>query len=306
MQTRTDQMSRAGSGNSGSAFMNRAWIQTAVYTSFALTCFAANSILCRLALGERAIDAAGFTFIRLVSGALMLLGVTATIEGGGVLKQRGSWPSAVMLFLYAITFSFAYVSLSAGTGALILFGSVQATMILAGLHEGERFRWSQWAGLLIALFGLVYLVLPGWQAPSLSGAALMSVAGISWGIYSLRGRGADNPIGNTSGNFIRTVPLVLVVLALHLSLSSGFDVSLKGAVVACLSGALTSGIGYVIWYVALRGLSATLAATVQLCVPVLAAFGGVMFLSEQITSRLIFSSVLIIGGVGSILFVRSR
>jgi drug/metabolite transporter (DMT)-like permease len=306
METVTKHVSRADGCVSIPALLNNPWIRTGVYTAFALICFAANSILCRLALGERAIDAAGFTFIRLVSGALMLLVITSTTKGGGALRQRGSWPSAVMLFLYAITFSFAYVSLSAGAGALILFGAVQATMILEGLREGERFRWSQWLGFMIALFGLVYLVLPGWQAPSLSGAALMAVAGISWGIYSLRGRGADNPIAETTSNFIRTVPLVLAVLALHLSLSSGFDVSLKGAVVACFSGALTSGIGYVVWYVALRGFSATLAATVQLCVPVLAAFGGVMFLSEQITSRLIFSSVLIIGGVGSILFVRSR
>jgi drug/metabolite transporter (DMT)-like permease len=302
----TKHISRADSFESKPDFLSNAWIQTTVYTAFALMCFAANSILCRLALGEEAIDAASFTTLRLVSGALMLFVITAIIKGSATIKHQGNWPSAFMLFLYAITFSFAYVSLSAGTGALILFGSVQATMILAGLRQGERFRWLQWTGFLIALFGLVYLVLPGWQAPSLSGVALMAIAGISWGVYSLRGRGADNPIADTSSNFIRTIPLVLVVLAFHLSLSSKFDVSLRGAVLAGLSGALTSGVGYVIWYVALRGLSATRAATVQLCVPVLAALGGVMFLSEQITTRLILSSVLIIGGVGSILFVRSR
>ena len=179
METMTKHVSRAAGCESKPAHPSNAWIQTSVYTALALVCFAANSILCRLALGEKAIGAAGFTFIRLVSGALMLLLITGTIKGGPTRKHRGNWPSACMLFLYAITFSFAYVSLSAGTGALILFGAVQATMILAGLREGERFRWSQWLGFLIALFGLVYLVLPGWQAPSLSGAALMAVAGIS-------------------------------------------------------------------------------------------------------------------------------
>jgi drug/metabolite transporter (DMT)-like permease len=199
-----------------------------------------------------------------------------------------------MLFLYAVAFSFAYLSLSAGTGALILFGVVQATMILAGLLSGERPHVLQWAGLLIAVAGLVYLVFPGLSAPSPLGAALMALAGVAWGIYSLRGREARDPIAATAHNFIYSVPLVLgasVLMRTHVHLS------VKGVLLALVSGALTSGLGYILWYAALRGLTATRAALVQLVVPVLAAVGGVLFLSESITLRLFISAVAILGGV---------
>ena len=208
-----------------------------------------------------------------------------------------------MLFLYAIAFSFAYLSLSTGTGALILFGTVQATMILAALRSGERPGLSEWAGLTIALAGLVYLVFPGLAAPSPTGSALMAVAGISWGIYSLRGRGTTDPLADTTFNFVRSVPLVVAVSLLTLG---SLELSPKGVWLACLSGSLASGVGYVAWYAALRGMTRARAATVQLSVPVLAAAGGVATLSEDISIRLLLSTLLILGGLGLALVPRRR
>lgn len=273
-------------------------ITTIFYTSLALVAFAANSVLCRLALGAQTIDAATFSTIRLASGALMLLFLTSippkkirTIS----LPSRNNFLSALLLFLYAITFSFAYISLSAGTGALILFGSVQATMIIAALVSGERPHLLEWTGLLLAIGGLVYLVFPGLSAPSPTRSALMCAAGISWGFYTLRGRGASNPLTNTANNFILALPLAVIVSLIMLN---SIHVSAKGALLASLSGAFASGVGYVIWYAALKGLTATRAATVQLTVPIIAAIGGVIFLSENITMRLVIAAVLILGGIG--------
>ena len=195
------------------------------------------------------------------------------------------------------------VFLTAGTGALILFGAVQATMILGGLRQGERFGCLQWCGLAVALAGLIYLVLPGLEAPPLSGAVLMAAAGIAWGIYSLRGRGVANPIAVTGDNFLRAVPMVLLI---SLAAIPYLNVSPRGAFLAFVSGAVTSGMGYVVWYAALRDLTATRAAGAQLLVPVMAALGGVMFLGEQISLRLVVASVMIIGGVGSIFALRQR
>jgi drug/metabolite transporter (DMT)-like permease len=207
---------------------------------------------------------------------------------------RGNWISAMMLFLYAIAFSFAYLSLSAGTGALILFGTVQLTMILVALRTGERPQLLEWSGLLLALAGLVYLVLPGLEAPSPLGSSLMILAGIAWGIYSLRGRGSSSPLADTTGNFIRAVPLILVVLIVSLN---GVHLAQTGVLLAVLSGAVASGVGYVIWYAALAGLTATRAAVVQLSVPILAAWAGVGLLAEDMSLRLILAGVLIIGGI---------
>ena len=264
--------------------------------------FAANSLLCRQALGKTAIDAASFSTIRLISGAAALLLIAMTIRRGSS-RLRGTWGSATMLFLYAVPFSFAYMSLSAGTGALVLFGAVQATMLMAALSSGERPHPLQWTGLALALGGLVYLVTPGLTAPSPAGSALMVVAGVAWGVYSLRGRGASDPLGETAGNFVRAVPLVLGVSILA---ARQVEVTAGGALLAVASGALASGVGYFVWYAALAGLTATRAATVQLAVPVLAAAGGVIFLSEQITVRLIFAAILILGGVGLALLGRER
>ena len=256
--------------------------RTVAYTVAALSAFAANSVLCRLALGDAAVDAASFSAIRVASGAVTLFLISSVVhrQSGPVLN--GNWISATLLFLYAVPFSYAYLSLGAGTGALILFGAVQATMILSALGFGERPRPLEWTGLAIALAGLVYLVLPGLSAPSPIGAALMVVAGIAWGVYSLRGRGTTNPLADTAGNFVRAAPLTIVVCGFAVR---SLHVSGAGVTLAIASGALASGLGYVIWYAALRGLTATRAATVQLSVPVLAAVGGVMFIAESISIR---------------------
>jgi drug/metabolite transporter (DMT)-like permease len=281
----------------------RIWVRTAGYTTFALIAFAANSVLCRLALGKATIDAASFTTIRLVSGALVLLVLMGASAKTSAADDSGSWTSALMLFFYAVTFSFAYISLNTGTGALILFGSVQATMIIFAIVKGERLRLWGWLGLFVGLAGLTYLVSPGLAAPSASGAALMAVAGISWGIYSLRGRGSLSPVAVTKDNFLRSIPFVVLI---SLIFFQDLHITLEGAFFAALSGGLTSAIGYVIWYAALRDHSATSAALVQLLVPVLAALGGVVLLSEALTVRLLLSSAMIIGGVALALTQRTN
>lgn len=256
--------------------------------------FAANSVLCRLALRDGAIDPASFSSARFAAGAVALLALTRWTRGIASQGERGSWVSAGVLFLYAIPFSFAYTRLTAGTGALILFGCVQVTMTIAGLWSGERPHAGQWAGVGVALGGLIYLVLPGLAAPPPGGASLMAVAGCCWAIYSLRGRGATSPLAQTTANFVRLVPLLLAVSAIALP---HISVHPRGLALAIASGSLATGVGYVIWYRALRGLTATEAAAVQLAVPALAAAGGVIFLGEVITARLALSSVLILGGI---------
>ena len=269
-------------------------VLVALYTSLAMVAFASNSLLNRLALGRETIDAVSYTAIRLISGALVLWLISSLQRKGAEPNIRGNWISAAMLFLYAICFSFAYLSLSAGTGALILFGSVQMTMILVALRSGERPQPLEWSGLLLALGGLVYLVLPGLEAPSPLGSGLMMLAGIAWGVYSLRGRGSASPLGDTTGNFIRAVPFIVAVLLVSLN---DVELSPTGVLLAVLSGAVASGVGYVIWYTALAGLTATRAAVVQLSVPVLAAWGGVVFLAEDISLRLILAGAMILGGI---------
>jgi len=215
----------------------------------------------------------------------------------------GSWISAALLFLYAITFSFAYLSLSTGTGALILFGSVQVTMIIVALRSGERPHVLEWIGLFLALGGLVYLVFPGLLAPSPLGSILMTVAGIAWGFYTIRGRGSQNPLADTAGNFLYAVPMIFVIRVVSLG---NIHISGNGILLATLSGALASGVGYVIWYAALRGLTTTRAATVQLSVPVLAAWSGVVLLSEHVSTRLVIAGIFILGGIALALSSRGR
>ena len=277
-------------------------IRTTVSTAIALVSFAANSVLCRIALRHATIDAATFSTIRLTAGAATLLLITAWTRNGRP-NAKSSWLSAGMLFLYAVPFSFAYTRLSAGTGALILFGCVQLTMMIAALSSGERPHALQWSGLGLAIAGLVYLVLPGLEAPSFIGAGLMALAGFAWGVYSLRGRSAANPLAQTTQNFVRTVPLVLAVSLLT---RSQFHAEREGVLLAVASGALASGLGYVVWYGALRGLTATRAAAVQLLVPVLAALGGVVFLAELISARLLLSTVMVLGGIALTLLGRER
>lgn len=263
-------------------------------TTLALLAFAGNSILCRLALGENAIDAASFTSIRLFSGVIVLLLLLKALQPRSTNVSTGSWKAAFMLFIYAIAFSFAYVSLDTGTGALILFASVQITMILIGLITGNRLYLFEWLGVIIAFSGFVYLVIPGVSAPSLTGFILMAAAGVAWGFYTLAGRGSKNPLSDTTYNFMRTLPLVVVLVAVTI-LNATF--SWQGIVLAILSGGITSGIGYAIWYMALGGLSATQAAVLQLLVPVIAALGGVVFADEVLSTRLLLSSTMILGGI---------
>jgi drug/metabolite transporter (DMT)-like permease len=273
--------------------MESSRFRTAVFTALALTAFAANSLLCRQALGHASIDAATFSTIRLASGAVALIAL-AWATGGRPLRVCGTWGSAAMLFLYAIPFSFAYVRLGAGTGALVLFGAVQSTMLAWAIATGERPLVTQWLGFVVALGGLVYLVMPGLAAPSLIGCGLMVIAGAAWGVYSLRGKGQASALAETAGNFARAVPLAVGV---SVAMGAHGKVSVEGAVLAVVSGVLTSGLGYVAWFAALSGLTTTSAAFVQLLVPVLAAAGGVLFLAERITARLFLAAVLILGGV---------
>jgi drug/metabolite transporter (DMT)-like permease len=278
-------------------------MKTPLWTGLALVAFAANSVLCRLALGRAAIDAASFSTIRLAAGACMLLFITAAVSKKSPPWHRGNAVSALLLFLYAAAFSFAYNGLGAGVGALILFGSVQATMIFFALRSGERPHVLEWSGLALALAGLAYLVFPGLSAPPLLSSTFMAVAGVSWGLYSLRGRGATRPLDETTKNFVLALPLACVI---NLLMMRDAHVSRPGIILAIVSGALASGVGYVVWYAALRGLTATRAATVQLAVPVLAAAGGVIFLSERISLRLLLAACVILGGVGLALLGRAQ
>lgn len=267
--------------------------RTIIFTVLALTAFAANSVLCRLALADRTIDASSFTVVRLLSGAVVLF-LIIKIKNKSDIPAKGSWSASLMLFLYATTFSFAYITLDTGTGALILFGSVQITMILLSILSGNRLHISEWLGVVISFLGFLYLVLPGVATPSIFGFVLMSMAGIAWGIYTLKGRGSSNPLMDTAYNFLRTIPFVVILTVLAFN---KMDYSSTGILLAVLSGAIASGIGYAIWYSALRGLSTVQAAVVQLLVPVIAAFGGVIFVSEAITLRLTVSAMLILGGI---------
>ncbi len=272
------------------------YARTIALTSLAMIAFAGNSLLCRVALKHTSIDAASFTSIRLISGALMLWLVVHMRRG--TYSGAGNWPSAIALFVYAAGYSFAYVSLSAASGALLLFGAVQATMIGHGVWTGERLQRPQLAGLVLALGGLVGLLLPGLSAPPLAGSVLMLGAGVAWGVYSLRGKRAGDPTSVTAGNFLRSVP---IAAALSLLMLNQVSLDSAGVWYALASGALASGIGYAIWYTALPALKATNAATVQLSVPVIAALGGIVLLGEPLSLRLVLASVAILGGIALVI-----
>jgi drug/metabolite transporter (DMT)-like permease len=264
-----------------------------VLTLSALVAFAGNSVLCRLALGARAIDAYSFTVVRLGSGALALLLLNIWREPFRV-SVRGSWRGAFFLVLYALPFSLAYVQLDAGIGALLLFAVVQLTMIGSGLRSGERPLPLEWLGFVGALGGLVYLVFPGLTAPDPIGAGLMTVAGVGWGGYSIIGKTAGDPGSVTARNFQRAALLVLPAAVLAWPWLS---LSIRGVLLATASGVLASGLGYTAWYAALKSLPVTRAGLVQLSVPVIAAAGGVIFLGEALTIRLISASAVILGSV---------
>jgi drug/metabolite transporter (DMT)-like permease len=285
-----------------------------VLTLLAMIAFASNSLLCRAALKQTAIDAATFTFIRIFSGAAALWLImqiprrmiipspqfSPKARGGSFslgevgIRDAGNWISALVLFIYAAAFSFAYVNLLAGTGALLLFGAVQATMILWGLHKGEELIAIQIVGFVAAVVGLIVLLFPGLSAPPLIGSILMLGAGVAWGIYSLRGKEEKNPASATTGNFSRAVPFAAIVSIISIS---RVHLDVAGVTYAVISGAITSGLGYVIWYSALPDLKAASAATVQLSVPVLAATGGILFLGEPVTLRYMVASIAVLGGI---------
>ncbi len=274
--------------------MNKNTIKISACTVFALLAFAGNSVLCRLALGENAIDAASFTTIRLLSGIAILMVVVAITKKPKKSQPKGSWLAASMLFVYALAFSYGYLSLDTGTGALILFAAVQITMIAVGVVSGNRLHFAEWLGLFIAFSGFVYLILPSVTTPSLTGFLLMTLSGIAWGGYTLVGRSSTQPLADTAYNFLRTSPFVLILLVFTLQ---DAEITQQGVLLAIVSGAIASGAGYAVWYFALRGLSVTQAAVVQLFVPIIAAVGGVIVAQEAITLRLAESSALVLGGI---------
>lgn len=279
-----------------------------MFTTLAMLAFAANSLLCRMALAEHAVDAASFTMIRMLSGAVVLF--LFVVYRDRQWQAAGSWYSALALFIYAACFSLAYKFLATGTGALLLFGSVQCSMISFALYKGERLSLFQSVGLVCAYSGLVFLLLPGIEAPPLLPALAMACAGVAWGVYSLRGRSVSDATLATAGNFIRTIPMAIIFLVAFYVLSSNganaIYISWQGVVLSVASGALASGLGYAIWYFVLPSLQSTSAASVQLSVPVVAAFAGVLFLSEPISIRFLIASVAILGGVAATIWAKQN
>ena len=278
-------------------------LRLGILVSLAMLAFAGNSLLCRMALKHTSIDAASFTTVRMLSGACMLWLVVRLRSGTGAAAGAGkpvggNWLSACALFVYATGFSFAYVSMPAATGSLLLFGAVQATMIGYGVYKGERMRTLQLVGFALAVAGLVALMLPGLAAPTFCSSLSMLSAGVAWGIYSLRGKGTGDPTQVTAGNFVRAVPMAL---GLSLLMFNRQSLDGSGLGLAVLSGALASGLGYAIWYRALPAIKATHAATVQLSVPVLAALGGVVLIGEAVTGPMVLASIAILGGIALVI-----
>ena len=268
-------------------------------TLLSLSAFAANSLITRFALEKTAIDEASFIMLRVVSGALFLW-LYLTFKKNNKAYKAGTWLAALSLFIYAVSFTYGYGLIAAGTGALLLFGSVQITMTIAGYREGERLNVIQLVGFVLALAGLVILMLPGISAPSFMGAFLMCVSGVAWSIYTLQGRGASNPAASTAGNFIKAAPMaILLWFIVYLSTNNTINLANIGVAYALLSGIVTSGIGYIIWYSVLPELKATQAAIVQLSVPLLVTLAGALLLNETITMRVVFASITIL--IGTIL-----
>lgn len=271
-------------------------LRLAFYTSLTMVAFAANSLLCRMALKETAIDAASFTTVRLLSAAAVLWLLMRWQQQAPF--RHGTWRSALALFIYAAALSFAYRTIDTGAGALMLFGAVQMTMVIAGFVAGERMSALQSLGVAAALAGLVILASPGVEAPSMLDSILMLASGVAWGIYSLFGRGLSDPAAATAGNFLRAAPLTI---ALSLLALPWLQLDARGAAYAVLSGALTSALGYVMWYRVLQHLRAMTASTVQLSAPVLAALAGIVLLGEALTRDLLLASLLILGGIWLVL-----
>ena len=269
-------------------------LKTIALTSFSLIAFAGNSVLCKLALGQDRLNAASFTSIRLLSGIAILLLISQVSNNKGNPVKKINWLSSSALFLYAVTFSYAYISLDTGTGALILFGAVQITMILTNLILGNKLHLAEWIGMVTAFSGFIYLVQPGLTTPSFGGFILMSISGMAWGIYTLRGKKSKQPIHDSAVNFLYTLPFIVALLIIEFD---NTNLSQQGIIFAIASGAVTSGMGYTVWYMAVRRLSTLQASVIQLLVPVIAAVGGVIFAKEIISTRLIVSSIAILGGI---------
>ena len=289
-------------------------MKATLYTIIALVAFAANSLFCRMALAEGYIDAWNFTIIRLLSGAICLSIIMSVYsyslrhKDAGlkhpnreeILRDKGSWLSSISLVVYALCFSIAYVELDTGTGALILFSAVQLTMIGWGIYKKEQLSTLQWLAFMVAVAGFVYLMLPSAAVPSVLAAVLMTISGVAWGIYSIRGKACVSPLRATAFNFIRSliaIPILLIISMVYLKSISLTTISIEGVLLACASGAIASGMGYSVWYMAMPLLKSTQAAVVQLCVPVLAAILGVVFLSERLTINFILASIVILSAV---------
>jgi len=269
-------------------------IKNITFIIIALLAFAGNSVLCRLALGDQAIDAASFTSIRLLSGAIFLLILVRVKDNTTVSIKKGSWSSALSLFLYAAMFSFAYISLDTGTGALILFGFVQLTMIIYSFIKGKKLILIEWLGLGIAFSGLLVLLLPGASAPSLTGFTLMAISGIAWAAYTIEGRESKTPLHDTATNFLKTLPIVALMVLIT---AQQAQLSYQGIILAVISGAITSGLGYAIWYAVLKNITVIQASTSQLLVPVIASIFGIVFADEVVTNKLLIASLLVLGGI---------
>ncbi len=277
-------------------------MKTGISTLLALLAFAANSILCKVALGTHSIDAASFTSIRLFSGIVILVVLSLAMPGPDTRTSKGSWKGALALFIYASCFSFGYLTLDTGVGALILFGAVQLTIIISSIFLGNRLHALEWGGIITSFTGFFYLVLPTLSTPSLWGFILMTLSGIAWGGYTLLGKSSKNPLADTTYNFVRTLPLLILLLLFSLQ---NIEASFEGIILAIISGSIASGVGYTIWYIALRNLSSTIAAVAQLFVPILATLGGVLFLGETLTLRFILSIMLVLGGIALVVWGKS-
>lgn len=273
--------------------------RTLLLITLAMLAFAGNSLLCRVALRDTSIDPASFTALRLLAGALVLWLLLRLRKSHSA--RAGSWAGAFALFLYAAAFSWAYVQLDAGAGALLLFAAVQLSMIAWGVFRGERLSPMQALGSVLALVGLVGLLLPDADAPALTAALLMILSGAAWGVYSLLGRSTIDPLAATAGNFARAVPMAAMLCLVTLP---ALEWDLAGVIYALLSGGFTSGVGYALWYAVLPRLAATQAASIQLSVPLLTVLAGSLILGEALTSRLLITGLAILGGI--VLVLRAR
>lgn len=275
--------------------MNNTLVKSTLLTSFALIAFATNSVLCRLGLGEGSIDPSSFTSIRLFSGIVVLMLILkVTTKSKKHINSQSNWISSLMLFVYALSFSYAYVSLDTATGALVLFASVQTSIIVISMYHGKRLNIKEWLGIIISFTGFVYLVLPDINSPSLEGFILMSISGVAWGMYTIQGKKSVNPLADTAYNFLMTIPFLLILVGLTYSTA---HMNSKGVYLAIASGALASGLGYTVWYSALKYISAINASVFQLLVPVIAGIGGVLFIGEVLNIRIILSACIILGGI---------